>query len=201
VETTAAALSATFNNPNTLARDAQGAIYMTDNTALYKLSADFATVQNLGNFPTSILFGVAVLANGTILLSRGVKSHTICRYDGPTTCTTVAGTPGSVTSGAFGGDDGPATSAKLNYPMRIAAHPTDPGKYYIADMDNNRVRMVSNGIISTMAGNGTKGFGGDGGPATSAALNGPWHMAVDAAGHLFIADTYNNRIRCVGCRD
>ena len=171
---------------------------MADNIALYKLTANFATVQNLGNFPGTI-FGVAVLADGTVLISRGNQSHTVCRYDGPTTCTTVAGTSGSA-QGAFSGDGGPATSAKLNSPMHIAAHPTNPNIYYIADMGNNRIRMVSNGTITTVAGNGTAGFGGDGGPATSAMLNRPWAVAMDASGNLFIADSYNHRIRCVRAR-
>jgi hypothetical protein len=62
-------------------------------------------------------------------------------------------------------------------------------------MDNNVVRMVDSGVISTVAGNGTRGFSGDGGQATAATLSGPWDVAVDALGNLFIADTYNNRIR------
>ena len=211
--TSAAARSALFTNVSMLAKDTQGNIYMADSIALYKLTANFATVQNLGDFPGTI-FGVAVLADGTVLISRGGASHTICAVgssagiydyyytayaDDFTTCTTVAGTPLS-TGGAFGGDGGPATSAKLNSPMRIAAHPTDPNKYYIADMGNNRIRMVSNGTITTVAGNGTAGFGGDGGPATSAMLNRPWAVAMDASGNLFIADSYNHRIRCVRAR-
>jgi hypothetical protein len=197
--TSAPALEAKMNFPDTLAQDPQGNIYITDQSGLYRLAADGSTLQNLGTYPVeAMLFGVAVLANGTILLSRGVKSHTICRYDGPETCTTVAGTPGSILSGAYSGDGGPATSARLNYPMHVTAHPTNPNRFYIADMDNNRIRMVENGIITTVAGSGTEGYSGDGGPATSAALRGPWHVAVDAASNLYVADTYNNRIRW-GC--
>ena len=187
-------LSAKFSLPWTLARDGQGNIYMSDAFALYKLAAN-GTVENLGFIGLTI--GILALANGTILLSRGNNLHCICRYNSPTNCTAVAGIcTAGVFSGGFTGDGGPATSAKLDSPSRLAAHPTDANKYYIADTGNNRIRMVNNGVITTVAGNGTKGYGGDGGPATSAALDGPCHMAVDAAGNLFIADTYNNRIRC-----
>jgi sugar lactone lactonase YvrE len=72
------------------------------------------------------------------------------------------------------------------------------GDLFIADVRNHRVRKVSpGGVITTMAGNGTGGFSGDGGPATSAQLNNPWGVAADLAGNLFIADTGNERIRKV----
>ncbi len=71
------------------------------------------------------------------------------------------------------------------------------GNVYIADTVNNRIRKVSNGVITTVAGNGTAGFSGDNGPATSAQLYNPIGVAVDSAGNLYIADTDNNRIRKV----
>ena len=79
--------------------------------------------------------------------------------------TTVAGngTPG------FSGDNGPATSAQLNDPYGVAVD--SAGNLYIADTDNNRIRKVSNGVITTVAGNGTPGYSGDNGPATSAQLD------------------------------
>jgi hypothetical protein len=176
-----------------LARDAQGNVYIGDNGGLFKLTADFATVQNL--IFLDGVSGVAVLANGTILLARSYRG-TVCRYDNSTSCTVVAGMEFDY---AFSGNGGPATSAMLNMPNSVTAHPSDPQKFYIADTHNNMIRMVSNGVITTVAGNGTDGFGGDGGPATSAMLALPKNVAVDAAGNLFIADTDNNRIRW-GCR-
>ena len=108
--------------------------------------------------------------------------------------TTVAGT--NATYG-FGGDNGPATSAELYGPNGIAVD--SAGNLYIADTSNSRIRKVSasNGVITTFAGNGTPGFAGDGASATSAELNGPWGVAVDSAGNLYIADLGNNRIRKV----
>ena len=97
----------------------------------------------------------------------------------------------------FSGDSGPATDAELDEPQGLALD--NAGNLYIADSGNNRVRMVnlSNGIITTFAGNGTAGYGGDGGPATAAALNWPVAVAVDSAGNVFIADNYNSEIRVV----
>jgi uncharacterized protein (TIGR03437 family) len=71
------------------------------------------------------------------------------------------------------------------------------GNLYIADSNNNRIRKVSNGIITTVAGNGTAGYSGDNGPATSARLDGPAYVSVDRAGNLYIADYNNNRLRKV----
>jgi uncharacterized protein (TIGR03437 family) len=71
------------------------------------------------------------------------------------------------------------------------------GNLYIADSGNNRVRKVSNGVITTVAGNGTAGFSGDNGPAINAQLSNPLSVAVDSAGNLYIADSFNRRIRKV----
>src|SRR5579862_4984318 len=96
----------------------------------------------------------------------------------------------------FSGDGGPATSASLAYPVTVAVDVS--GTLFIADNDNNRIRKVSaGGTITTVAGNGTAGFTGDGGQATSASLDHPYGIAVDVFGNLFIADSHNNRIRKV----
>ena len=105
---------------------------------------------------------------------------------------TVAGTGNS----GYSGDTGAATAATLRNPARVAFDAA--GNLFIADTDNSVVRMVSaNGVITTVAGNGTGGFSGDGGAATSAKLYLPRGVAVDAVGNLYIADEGNKRIRKV----
>jgi trimeric autotransporter adhesin len=96
-------------------------------------------------------------------------------------------------SGGFSGDGSSATAAQLNEPRGMAID--SAGNLSIADYGNNRIRKVTSaGIITTVAGNGTQGYSGDGGLATEAQLNHPWKVAVDSAGNLFIADTENLQI-------
>ena len=104
-------------------------------------------------------------------------------------------------NGALGysGDGGPATSAELNQPSGVAI--SSAGEIYIADWNNNRIRVVyTNGTITTFAGNGIRGYSGDGGPATSAELNQPSGVAISSAGEIYIADRNNNVIRKTSCK-
>jgi sugar lactone lactonase YvrE len=111
---------------------------------------------------------------------------------------TIAGNGGG---GGFGGDGGLATApaCRLNSPTGLALDGT--GNLYIADSRNNRIRKITipGGIISTAAGSGGGGFGGDGGLATAPAcqINRPGDIAFDASGNMYIADTRNNSIRFV----
>jgi sugar lactone lactonase YvrE len=99
--------------------------------------------------------------------------------------------------GTYSGDGGPATNASLYYPCGVAVDAQ--GNLFIADSSNNRIRKVdTNGIITTVAGDGTAAYGGDGGAATNASLNQPSGLALDSAGNLFIADFDNSVIRKVG---
>ena len=111
------------------------------------------------------------------------------------TITTFAG---NGTSG-FSGDGGPATSASLFAGSAVPGLAVDSaGNVYISDSNNQRIRKVNpQGIITTVAGNGTGGYSGDGGPATSAMLFNPAGIAVDSAGNLYIADASNSRVRKV----
>ncbi|MBZ5609162.1 MAG: hypothetical protein LAP38_12945 [Acidobacteriia bacterium] len=96
---------------------------------------------------------------------------------------------------SFSGDNGPAANAQFYQPEGVAIDSS--GRIYIADTQNNRVRMIANGVITTVAGTGARGFSGDNGPATSAQLATPVAVAVDPAGNLYIADINNFRIRKV----
>ena len=120
----------------------------------------------------------------------GGRSGRVRRVGGDT-ITTIAGTG----TAGFVGDGGQATSAQLNQPWGVAVDTS--GNVYIGDTSNNRVRKVSGGNITTVAGTGAPGYSGDGGQATSAQLNLPKAVAVDAQGNLYIADYGNNRIRKV----
>jgi uncharacterized alkaline shock family protein YloU len=122
-------------------------------------------------------------------------NHRIRKVNTTGIITTIAGCGGS---GSFSGDTGQATSAFLNNPAGVAADQS--GNVYIADMNNNRIRKVtvSTGIINTIAGSSTSGgFSGDNGQATSAGLDSPRGITVDASGNFFFADSNNHRIRKV----
>lgn len=108
---------------------------------------------------------------------------------------TVAGTGAA----GFGGDGGPALGAQLNGPFDVAFDRT--GNLYFSDTFNHRIRHVdAAGTITTVAGTGTAGHSGDGGPALAAQLNEPYGIAVDRAGTLYLADRLNRRVRRVDAR-
>jgi uncharacterized protein (TIGR03437 family) len=141
------------------------------------------------NVPASVMF-----SNGNLYIADS-SNQRIRKVSSNGTITTVAGSGGP---GGFSGDGGPATSAALNFPLGMAMDGL--GNLYFADGGNNCVRRIApNGVITTVAGNGngTGGFFGDQGPATSATLNIPEDVAIDVANNLLIADSANNRIRKV----
>ena len=101
----------------------------------------------------------------------------------------------STSAGSFCGDGGAATSACLNNPFQISLDSSD--NLYIADTTNHRIRKVTNGVITTIAGTGTGGYDYDGIAATSAKINSPFGVAIDSSGNVYIGDGSNNRIRKV----
>jgi uncharacterized protein (TIGR03437 family) len=138
--------------------------------------------------------GVAVDAAGNIYFTDSAN-HRVRKVTPAGVITAFAG------SGALGssGDGGPATAASMNRPLGIAVDAA--GNVYIADTGNSRIRKVTPaGVITTVAGDGRNDFGGDGGPATEAKLSWPYGVALDAAGNLYIADTFNARVRKVDAR-
>jgi len=135
-------------------------------------------------------FSMAADAAGNIYIADR-DNHRIRRIDLAGNITTVAG---NGEQGYFG-DGGAATAASLNTPTAVAVDLN--GNIYIADSNNNRIRVVTGGTISTFAGNGTASYSGDGGAATSATLYTPRGVAVDANGVVYIADTNNHVVRKV----
>ena len=130
--------------------------------------------------------GVAVDASGNLYIAD--DSNNVVRKVAGGIITTVVGSPQG-----FIGDNGPALSAQLSSPTYTATGPA--GETYIVDSGHNVVRKVANGVITTVAGTGAPGYSGDNGPATSATLNSPWGVVVDAAGNLYISDSGNSVIR------
>jgi RHS repeat-associated protein len=100
--------------------------------------------------------------------------------------------------GGDSGDGGPASQARLNYPQDIVMG--RDGNLYIADFDNDRIRYVTpEGLIHTLAGKPlSRGYCGDGGPASQACLNGPWGLAIDREGNVYVSDSFNHRVRRIG---
>ena len=196
------ATNAQLNYPNGVALDAAGDLYIADsgNHRVRKVSNGvISTVAGGGSvlgdngpataaqlyYPT----GVAVDTAGNLYIADSVHYRIRKVSDG--VIATVAG------NGEYGysGDNGPATSAQLATPTGVAVDTAS--NLYIADAYNNRIRKVSSGVIATVAGTATQGYSGDNGPASSAQLNNPTGVAVDAAGSLYIADSNNNRVRRV----
>jgi sugar lactone lactonase YvrE len=136
--------------------------------------------------------GVAIDSLGNLYIAD-TCNHRIRKVDKDGMISTVAG---SGSGGSYGGDGGYATEARLNNPSGVTFDTS--GNLYIADSSNHRIRKVDRyGIITTVAGNGTRGHSGDGGRATEAQLGYLAHLVVDAMGNLYIADEYNECIRKV----
>jgi sugar lactone lactonase YvrE len=202
-----AATNAALNSPVGAGADAAGNLFIADssNNRIRRVDADgvISTVAGNGNASYSgdgaaatnaalnNPAGVLVDAKGNLVIADTLNSR-VRRVDDSGRIATLAGT----NSAGSSGDGGAAVIAKLYRDSAMAAD--GAGNLYIADTYNSRIRKLDvNGIITTVAGNGTAGFSGDGGSAVSASVNFPFSVAVDGSGNLFIADTRNNRIRRV----
>jgi sugar lactone lactonase YvrE len=193
--------------PSAIAYDAAGNLYIaeTGNHIIRKVdtAGKITTVAGTGtqgfggdngpataallDSPQGLAFG------GGNLYIADTHNHRIRQLNLSTgVITSIAGS-----SAGFSGDSGPATAAQMNLPTALALDSSN--NLYIADTQNYRVRKLNltSGIITTVAGDGTQGFGGDNGPATAAEVDSPTGLAVDTSQNLYIADTHNQRIRKV----
>ena len=153
-------------------------------TGGYTGDGGLATLAKL-YFPT----GVAVDLNGNIYIADQFN-NVIRNVDSFGIISTLAGN-GTI---GYSGDSGMATNARFWHPADVCVGIN--GDVYTVDQDNSAVRKITtSGYVYTIAGNGTSGFSGDGGAATSAKLNFPEGIAIDTIGNIYIADLYNNRVR------
>ena len=202
------ATAAELNGPDGVAVDSAGDLFIADTVnnvirEVVKATGDIITVAGNGtagysgdNGPATAAEldsprGLAVDSAGDLFIADSGNNviREVVKATGDIITVAGNGTAG------YSGDGGPATAAELNDPNGVAVD--SAGDLFIADTDNNVIREVvkATGDIITVAGNGTAGYSGDGGPATAAELNGPVGVAVDSAGDLFIADNGNNVVR------
>ena len=185
--------------PSGIAVDSTGNVYIADtyNSRIRKVSNGVITTVAGGSTATQLTDPtfIAVDSAGALYISDPSNSTGFLgdrlRKVANGVVTTIAGNGYF----SFSGDNGPAANAQFYQPGGVAID--SAGRMYIADTQNNRVRMIANGVITTVAGTGSLGFSGDNGPATSAQLATPVAVAVDPAGNLYIADINNFRIRKV----
>ncbi len=201
---TSAKLTGTFG----LIVDKDNNLYISDFTRVRTVDqmGIIRTYAGTGKFDHTGYGGPAIMAtlgaafglafdNNNCLYFADNGNNCISKIDSAGNISTVAGI-GIPNVGGYSGDGGQATSARLNRPKGVSFDKA--GNMYIADSSNNCIRKVdTNGIISTVIGNGTKGYSGDGSPATSASLNGPSAIAFDAGGNIYIADCANHCVRKV----
>jgi hypothetical protein len=203
--------NAELNNPYGVVTDQYRNLYIADmnnsrvrmvttSTGIITTIAGSGTFGYTGDgFPAtaaqlSTPYGVALDASGNVYIAD--YDNFVVRQVVASTglINTIAGN--NNLGGGYTGDNGPATAATLGGAMGVAVDAS--GNLYIADYNNNCIRIVNPaGTINTFAGNGTAGYGGDGGAANSAQLNKPTGVSVDALGNVYIADYGNNVIRMV----
>jgi sugar lactone lactonase YvrE len=201
------ATSAKLNAPTGIVVDSKGNIYISDttNNRIRRVSVTDQTITTVAGDGTGNYYGdgagaeyseinhpvgLAIDAADNIYVADSLN-HRIRKISGSDgTISTVAGfgQPGSADNGGY------AVNSLLHYPSSVSVDKT--GNLYIADFINNRVRMVNtSGLISTIAGSGKFGKGGDGGPALAATMYFPCSVAVNASGNVYMIDSLNTRIR------
>jgi len=197
------ATAATLNQPVGLAIDRNGNVFIADNGVIRKVDSNGTITTFVSTIPVLAPWGATIdvppAFNGLAIDAQGNLYSSSFGY-GLVFKISPGGT-GSVIAGVlfrsgYNGDGISAQEAYLDLPTGVAVDSS--GNVFIADWENARIRKVdTSGMISTVAGNGLGGFGGDGGPATSANLSLPIDVAVDGNGQLYIADSLNYRVRVV----
>jgi uncharacterized protein (TIGR03437 family) len=196
-----------IDHPRQVAVDSQGSIYFVDNTnsVVYRETPDDGNLTRIAGTPfvtgysgdngpavTAVLnspWGIAVDNSGNVFVAD-TSNNVIRRISTDGTITTYAGTGNA----GFSGDNGPASAAQLNSPYSLAIDPN--GNLLVCDRSNNRIRKIDpSGVIATIAGNGQADTTGDGGPATAAAVNSPFAIAVDPDGAILLITSGGRRLR------
>ncbi|WP_344827463.1 T9SS type A sorting domain-containing protein [Rurimicrobium arvi] len=204
----AAATLAELAQPVSVAKDASGNIYISDqgNHRIRKVTVSTGVITTIAGSSTSgysgdggaatsaklyYPAGIAVDGSGNVYIADQANQRVRKVTASTGVITTIAGTG----TAGFSGDGSAASSAQLNNPVAVAVDGS--GNVYISDQYNQRIRKItaSTGNISTVAGTGTYGYSGDGGAATSATLKNPAGLRVDASGNIFVADLFNHVIR------
>lgn len=208
---------AQLNSPAGIASDGDGTVYIADsgNNCVREVYRNVISTVFSATTPT----GVAVIEGALLVAASNYLGPINTPFAGVTSALDLttdaagdvyattgqfvievsnAGTASTIAGSGlslyFGGDGGPAISARLHTPSGIALD--SQGNKYIADTANHRIRQITpGGMISTIAGTGTAGADGDSGPALLATLNSPESVAIDSTNNLYIADTGNNKIR------
>jgi trimeric autotransporter adhesin len=198
------ATKASLNNPYGVAVDRSGNVYIADtyNYRIRKVTPAGIITTVAGNGTPGYSGDGGAGLHAQIDLAYGLaadSSGDLYFADNSAAAVRKISTSGTITTVAGGnkiGDGGLAAVAQLDFPNAVAKDTA--GNLYIAEYEGNRIRRVApNGTISTVAGTGVAGFSGDDGPATRAELNYPIGVAVDASGDLYIADSFNGRVRKV----
>jgi hypothetical protein len=200
-------ITADLNGPTSVATDVNGNIYIADtkNSVIRLLNTHDSIITIAGNGLAGYLGDGALATVGELNNPTGVavdKFGNLYIADYDNNCIRKVNTSGVMSTFAGGkagysGDGGQATAAGMSLPSQVATD--NAGNVYIGEYYASVIRKVdiSTGIITTIAGTGTAGYSGDGGPATAAVLSGANGMTVDAAGNVYIADDNNHRIRMI----
>jgi sugar lactone lactonase YvrE len=201
------AMAARLRSPQGVAVDTSGGVYIADTYSqrlrkvdpgpeekIKTVAGRLGIVYPEGGVPALTVrlispHGVSADAHGNLVVTD-FGGHRVDKVSSTGQATTVAGTGVA----GYAGNDGAATSASLASPSETAVD--EAGNLFIADTNNHCIRKVdAAGLITTVAGTGAPGYGGDGDKAKTAVLNSPYGVAADGRGSVFIADTYNHRIR------